>query len=102
MNIFWIIVDPDQVLASDYHGHYANSGFCLETIMSTKHATQVIECPIRHREVEVTYSASGGWFNRSYQIEWCPAMYDGGVGCDRRCATMLNRPSIQLIGELRT
>jgi hypothetical protein len=50
---------------------------------------QIIVCPDRNREVEVTYSVSGNWFSPNYEVIACPAMYDGEAGCDRRCTTQL-------------
>ena len=50
---------------------------------------QIIVCPDRNREVEVTYSVSGNWFSPNYEVIACPAMYDGEVGCDRRCTVKL-------------
>ena len=50
---------------------------------------QIMVCPDRNREVEVTYSVSGNWFSPNYEVIACPAMYDGEVGCDRRCTAQL-------------
>jgi len=60
--------------------------------MTAKIRKQVIKCPIRKREVEITYTVSGAWFSRDYHIVACPAMYDGG-GCNRDCQSLLARPS---------
>ena len=60
--------------------------------MAIKYETQIIHCPLRQREVEVKYSVSGNWFNREYDVESCPSMYDGGAGCDRRCKNLLGQP----------
>jgi len=57
--------------------------------MTDKLSKQIIICPDRNREVEVTYSVSGNWFSPNYDVIACPAMYDGEVGCDRRCVTIL-------------
>jgi hypothetical protein len=50
---------------------------------------QIIVCPDRNREVEVTYSVSGNWFSPNYEVIACPAMYDSEMGCDRRCTARL-------------
>ena len=57
--------------------------------MADSFKRQVFVCPDRNREVEVTYSVSGNWFSPNYEVVACPAMYDGGVGCDRRCTSQL-------------
>ncbi len=50
---------------------------------------QIIICPDRKREVEVTYTVSGNWFAPRYDVVACPAMYDGEVGCQRKCKDLL-------------
>ena len=57
--------------------------------MKEKLRKQVIVCPDRKREVELTYSVSGNWFSPNYEVVACPAMYDGEVGCTRQCVAML-------------
>ena len=69
--------------------------------MSARYATQVIKCPIRHRQVEVCYSVAGGWFNRDFKVESCAAMYDAGPKCDKRCVSLLRRPSISFLNDGR-
>jgi len=61
--------------------------------MVNKFRKQVIICPSRKREVEVTYTISGSWCTPAYKIVACPAMYDGDVACDRRCQSQLARQS---------
>jgi hypothetical protein len=61
--------------------------------MTGKFRKQVIICPSRRREVEVTYTVSGSWYAPDYNVVACPAMYDTGVCCDRRCHSLLARPS---------
>jgi len=61
--------------------------------MVNKFRKQVIICPSRKREVEVTYTISGSWFTPEYKVVACPAMYEGEVACDRRCQSLLARPS---------
>ena len=61
--------------------------------MIGKFYKQVIICPCRKREVEVTYTVSGNWFSPDYKVVACPAMYDDGVGCDRQCHSLLPLPS---------
>lgn len=61
--------------------------------MIGKFYKQVIICPFRKREVEVTYTVSGNWFAPDYKVVACPAMYDDGVGCDRQCHSLLPHPS---------
>ena len=58
-------------------------------VVSDSLRKQVIVCPDRNREVEVTYSVTGNWFSPNYDVIACPAMYDGEVGCDRRCTAQL-------------
>jgi len=60
--------------------------------MSRNTRTQVIRCPNRKRDVEVTYSVSGTWFSRRYEIEACPAMNDGAANCNRQCSDLFCRP----------
>jgi len=60
--------------------------------MVRKFSKQVIICPSRKREVEVTYTVSGNWFAPEYKVVACPAMYEGEIGCDRRCQSLLARP----------
>lgn len=61
--------------------------------MIGKFRKQVIICPSRRREVEVTYTISGSWFTPDYKVVACPAMYEDGVGCDKQCQSLLARPS---------
>ena len=61
--------------------------------MAVKFKQQVIICPDRKREVEVTYTVSGSWFAPEYNIVACPAMYDSGSGCNRQCQSLLALPS---------
>lgn len=51
--------------------------------------TKLIHCKSRKRQVEVTYTNTGGFFSRNYDIVSCPAMYDSGAGCNRDCKTQL-------------
>jgi hypothetical protein len=60
-----------------------------EIKMADKFRKQVIICPDRRREVEVTYTVSGNWFAPRYDVVACPAMYDGEQGCGRICKNML-------------
>ena len=60
-----------------------------EMVMADGLRQQIIVCPDSNREVEVTYSVSGNWFSPNYEVIACPAMYDGEVGCDRRCTVKL-------------
>jgi hypothetical protein len=64
-----------------------------EMAMIGKFRKQVIICPSRRREVEVTYTISGSWFTPDYKVVACPAMYEDGVGCDKQCQSLLARPS---------
>lgn len=57
--------------------------------MAPKHKARVIYCAARQREVQVTYTVSGDQFAREYDVVSCPAMFDGGAGCDRRCKALL-------------
>jgi hypothetical protein len=61
--------------------------------MAGKFKRQVIICPIRKREVEVTYTVSGNWLASDYKVVACPAMYERKIRCDRRCIPLLARPS---------
>lgn len=61
--------------------------------MASKFKQQVIICPSRKREVEVTYTVAGNWFAPEYNVVACPAMYDYGSACDRRCKAFLRQPS---------
>ena len=61
--------------------------------MVSEFKKRVIECPIRKREIEVTYTNSGSWFSPKYDIVACPAMYESNQSCNRRCRAMLTRPS---------
>ena len=61
--------------------------------MTVKFKQQVIICPDRKREVEVTYTVSGSWFAPEYNIVACPAMYDSVSGCYRQCQSLLDIPS---------
>jgi hypothetical protein len=61
----------------------------LEMKMADNFRKQVIICPDRKREVEVTYTVSGNWFAPRYDVVACPAMYDGEVGCRRKCKDLL-------------
>ena len=63
-----------------------------EKVMTGKFNKQVIICPRRKREVEVTYTVSGNWFAPDYKVVDCPAMYAGAIGCDRICQSLLGRP----------
>ena len=60
--------------------------------MVSKFKTKVIKCPIRKREVEVTYTNSGSWFSPKYDIVDCPAMYESNLSCNRQCKPLLTRP----------
>ena len=60
-----------------------------EMMMVDKLRKQVIICSDRNREVEVTYTVSGNWFSPNLDVVACPGMYDGGVGCDRKCTSQL-------------
>lgn len=57
--------------------------------MTEKLKYQVIICPDRKREVEISYKVSGSWLAPTYNIVDCPAMYDSGTGCVRRCSSLL-------------
>ena len=59
--------------------------------MVSKFKTKVIKCPIRKREVEVTYTNSGSWFSPKYDIVDCPAMYESNLSCNRQCKSLLTR-----------
>ncbi len=61
--------------------------------MTVKFKQQVIICPDRKREVEVTYTVSGSWFAPEYNIVACPAMYDSDSGCNKHCQSLLARSS---------
>jgi hypothetical protein len=58
--------------------------------MGQKIKTMVIDCPLQKREVKVTYSVSGNWFNREYDVWLCPAINDVGGGCNRQCKSLLS------------
>ncbi len=60
--------------------------------MAIKIRKQVIKCPSRKREVEVSYTTSGNWFSPHYSIVSCPAMYEHTQSCNRQCQKLLNRP----------
>jgi len=64
-----------------------------EIVMASKFNKQVIICPRRKREVEVTFTVSGNWFAPDYKVVACPAMYEGDIGCDRICQSLLARPA---------
>ncbi len=54
---------------------------------------QILRCPTRNRDVEVSYIASGRWFATRYEIVSCPSMFDGPGSCHRQCSPLLSRPS---------
>jgi hypothetical protein len=51
--------------------------------------TVVIECPRQKRQVEVTYTVTGKWLNREYDVVSCPAINDWGGNCHRECKSQL-------------
>ncbi len=53
--------------------------------------TMVIKCPRQKRQVEVTYSVAGNWFNREFDVLSCPAINDWGGNCYRECKSQLAR-----------
>jgi hypothetical protein len=59
--------------------------------MRSKVRTQVVRCPSRNRDVEVTYTVSGTLFDRKYELASCPAILDGSASCNRRCWPSLLR-----------
>ena len=59
--------------------------------MGHKIKTVVINCPLRKREVEVTYQVTGHWFNREFDVVSCPAINDG-AGCHLQCKSLLAQP----------
>lgn len=61
--------------------------------MAKKIRKQVIKCPSRKRHVELTYTVSGNWFARKYDIISCPAMYETSSSCNRQCRNLLARPT---------
>ena len=64
----------------------------LEIVMRPKLRTRVIECPSQKRQVEVTYTVTGSWFKREYDVVSCPAINDWGGGCHRECKLQLEHP----------
>jgi hypothetical protein len=65
--------------------------------MRSKVRTQLVRCPSHNRDVEVTYTVSGSWLERKYELADCPALFDGGASCDRRCWPSLSHPPRYLL-----
>jgi hypothetical protein len=57
--------------------------------MGRKINTMVVECPRQKRQVEVSYTVGGSWFNREYDVLSCPAIGDWGGSCYRECKLQL-------------
>lgn len=62
--------------------------------MADKCKSKIFYCPLKKRDVEITYSLSGSWFNSKYTVKSCPAMYDGGTACNRQCVKLLGLSTI--------
>ena len=60
--------------------------------MSSKTIKQIVKCPNRNRDVEVTFKVSGKWFSPRFEIKSCPAMFDSAQSCNRYCIGALRRP----------
>ena len=60
--------------------------------MRSKVKSQIVRCPSRNRDVEVTYTVSGKLFERQYELVNCPAKFDSSASCDRRCWPSLSHP----------
>jgi hypothetical protein len=58
----------------------------------SRNRKQIVRCPSRKRDVEVTYAVTGKMFARKYEIVSCPAMYDSSDSCNRLCLAALVRP----------
>lgn len=67
--------------------------------MKAEFHKQTLECPVRKRTVEVSYTRSGHWPNRKYEVIDCPASFDGVPACQRICKTYLEN---QTLGQLST
>lgn len=57
--------------------------------MLRKRKMRAVHCMPRGRDVYVTYTVVGGPWGPEYDVVSCPAMYDPGVGCDRRCRAQI-------------
>ena len=57
--------------------------------MREKIKTSVIKCPVKKRDVEVTYKITRNWFNRKLNILSCPAIEDNGGRCYQQCKSLL-------------
>jgi hypothetical protein len=57
--------------------------------MGQETKTMVIESPNQKRQVEVTFTVTGNWFNREYNVLSCPAISDWGGNCYRECKSQL-------------
>jgi hypothetical protein len=62
-----------------------------EVVMAQKLKTMQLECPRQKRQVEVTYTVTGSWFDREYDVVSCPAINDFGGVCYRECKSYLQR-----------
>ena len=60
--------------------------------MSKKIRKQIVRCPDRGRDVEVSYEVSGKMFARKYEIIDCPAIRDGAQSCNRLCWSAISNP----------
>lgn len=68
--------------------------------MVSKIRKQIIKCPSRNREVEVTYAVSGSWYAPEYDIVACPAMYESSQSCNRKCQSQLAHSPKYLISDM--
>ena len=58
-----------------------------------KTVKQTIDCPVRQRQVEVTFAKLRGWLRGRYEVISCPAMNDAGPHCNRDCRSLPERRS---------
>ena len=49
---------------------------------------QVIVCSGSNQEQTVTYSVSGNWFSRKYDVVECSAFNDDEVTCEKKCRSL--------------
>jgi len=57
-------------------------------MMVGKLRKQVIICPGSNQEQTVTYSVSGNWFSRKYDVVGCSTFKDGEVTCEKQCISL--------------
>ncbi len=73
-------------------GKNNGSSTISESEMFSKTRKQVVRCPNRNRDVEVTYTVSGKWLSPRFEIKSGPAMFDSSQSCNRSCIGSLKRP----------